>query len=472
MQENEKRLGEEKISKLLISFAFPAFIGMMVISTYSIIDRIFVGRVVGPMAISGIAVTFPISLLMMAFGMLIGIGAGARISIYLGQKKREEAQLVLGNAFSLLLIIATIISLCGLIFLNPILQLFGASPEVFPYAQQFISIILGGAFFQFIAFGLNGAISAEGNPKVAMQTMLLSAFLNIVLLVVFIYILHWGIRGSALATVISQFISSLWVLAHFRGKKSNLKLTLANMKLNKKIVFQILIIGIAPFTLQLGASIVVVVLNIVLAKYGGDIAIAAMGVIYSVTFFMIVPIIALTQGAQPIIGYNYGAKNFSRVKQTLKLAIIIASLISIGTFMLVEIFPHYIIHFFSKDQELVRLGSSGLRYYLLMLPVIGFQIVAANFFLAIGNGPKSMVLNLLRQVVILIPALLILPHFFGLQGIWIAGPLSDGLAATVTGIFLYYELKHLDEKHEKTLSNLAEKTNTKSAYTLPETTVV
>ncbi len=443
MRKNEKRLGEESIGKLLLQFSLPAIIGMMVISMYSVVDRIFVGQVVGPLAITGISLTFPLAILMMAFGMLIGIGTGATISIKLGQQKKEEAEVALGNAFTLLLIIAFLTTTIGLFFLDPVLQILGANSGALVYAKQFIQIIMAFSVFQFIGFGLNGSMSASGNPKFGMMTMLMNAVINIVLLIVFIGFFGWGIRGSAFATAIAQGCSAIWVLSFFRGKKTTIRLRFRNMRLRKDIVKKILSIGLAPFTLQLGSSLVILVLNKQLFAISGDMGVAALGAIFPVTMFLVMPIIGLSQGAQPIIGYNYGAKKIDRLKKAFLISVTIASIHAIVMSIIVQLFPHFFIQMFSQDKALVAIGTHGIRIYLAMMPFVGFLILGANFFTAIGKAPQSMFLNLSRQVIFFVPLLLILPHYFGINGVWLAMPLSDITALVLTTILLIRQFKHL-----------------------------
>lgn len=448
--DRSKQLGEENIGRLLWKFSIPAIVGMLVNALYNVVDRIFVGRGVGMLGISATTIAFPIAIIIMAFGMLVGIGAGATVSIKLGQKRKEEAEHILGNAFTLLIIVSLLVTVIGLIFQEPLLRLFGASEEVLPLAKEFITIVLLGALLQNIGFGLNNIIRSEGNPRIAMFTMLIGAILNIILNPLFIFVFHLGIRGSALATIVSQAVCSVWVLLYFMGKKSVLKLKLPNLKLNSHIVKQIFAIGMSPFLMQLAASVINITLNKSLESYGGDIAIAAMGIINSILMLILMPIFGVNQGSQPIIGYNYGAKNFDRVKKALKLAVLAATVMSTMGFISVQLFPRAIISIFSSnDVELINIGSMGIRIFLAMLPIIGFQIVSANYFQAVGKAKIATFLALSRQVIMLIPLILILPNFFKLNGVWIAGPTSDALSSILTGVFLLRELRHLGNAEAK-----------------------
>lgn len=445
--ERSKQLGEESVGKLLLKFSIPAIIGMLVNAMYNIVDRVFVGRGVGLNGISATTVAFPIAIIIMALGMLVGIGAGATISIKLGQNKKEEAEHILGNAFILLIIVSIAFTIIGLIFLEPLLKLFGASTEVLPLAKQFITIILLGAVLQNVGFGLNNIIRSEGNPRIAMITMLLGAILNTIFNPLFIFVFHLGIRGSALATIVSQTVCSIWVFSYFVGNKSLLKIKTKHFKLSANVVKQILAIGLSPFAMQIAASVVTVILNNSLLNYGGDTAIAAMGIINSIAMLILMPVFGINQGSQPIIGFNYGAKNFHRVKKALKLAVIGATMISTTGFIVVQLAPKFLIEVFNKgDAQLIEIGTRGLRIFLIMLPIIGFQIVSSNYFQAVGKAKISIFLSLSRQVIILLPLILTLPHFFKLDGVWSAGPAADFLSSLLTGAFLFRELKKLSEK--------------------------
>lgn len=444
--DRSKHLQEEKIPYLLFKFALPAIIGMLVNALYNVVDKIFVGQGVNPLAIAGIAVGLPINILMMAFGMLIGAGATSLISIRLGEKNVEEAELILANAMVLSIATYSIISLLGLIFLEKLLAFFGASNSIMPYAKEYMRIILSGAVFQGIAFTMNNFIRAEGNPKIAMATMLIGAILNIILDPIFIFKFNMGIRGAAIATIISQIISALWVLRYFFGGKSMLKIRRHNLKIQFTIVKDIVAIGSAPFAMQVASSILNVIMLNSLGNYGGDLAISAISAINSIAMFILMPVFGINQGAQPIIGYNYGARQFDRVKETLKYAIFAATCIVTTGFIISRIFASELIGVFGKDnREFIEIGTEGLHIFLLMFPIVGFQIVSSNYFQATGKPKQAMLLSLSRQVLILIPMILILPHFFGLKGIWMAAPISDLVSSILTGILLVLDLKKLNK---------------------------
>ncbi|MHC6179157.1 MATE family efflux transporter [Clostridium sp. JNZ X4-2] len=455
--ERSVKLRDKKVSKLLLEFSIPAIIGMLVNSMYIVIDRIFIGRVVGAMAISGVSLTFPIGILIMAFGMLVGIGAAANISIKLGQDKKGEAEHILGNALVLLVIVGIIVTISGLVFVEPMLVAFGASSNTLTYAKEFIIIIIAGSIFQIIGFGLNNIIRSEGNPKKAMTTMLIGAITNIILDYIFIYLFHFGIRGAASATVISQGINMIWVLYYFLKGNSLLKIKKENLILKVETIKNIFSIGMSPFAMQLAASLVNVILNKSLAVYGGDLAIGAMGIINGITTMIFMPIFGINQGAQPIIGFNYGAKLYTRVKSALKLAIIAATAIATIGALGAHIFPYVLVGLFNKtDVNLTNITVNGIRIFMILFPIVGFQIVSSNFFQAIAKAKISMFLALLRQVIVLIPMLLILPKIFGLNGVWMSGPVSDGVSSVLTALFLAFEIKKLKLQKEAVISSDSE----------------
>lgn len=438
-----EQLGIQPIGKLLLKFSIPATIGMLVNALYNIVDRIFIGHGVGALALAGVTVAFPIMTIIMALGMLIGIGGGALTSIKLGQQNKEEADKILGNAVTLFLGFSLATMSIGLIFLNPILSQLGASKEVLPYAEGYTRVILLGVLFQYFSFGMNNFVRVEGNPHIAMVTMLIGAILNSILNPIFIYSLDMGVKGAAWATVLSQGVTTIWIFYHFLSSNSILHLKKENLKLDIKRVKKILAIGSAPASVQLGASLVGTITNINLKVYGGNYAQAAMGAIMSIGMVFLMPIFGINQGAQPIIGYNYGAGFYGRVKRTLLYAIGAATIFSTIGFIAVERFPHAFIMMFNKNPKMLSIGVEGIQIYLFMLPVIGFQIVSANYFQAVGKPQKALTLSLLRQVVILIPLLYILPKYLGLRGVWLSAPISDLIAVMITFFVLRHELRQL-----------------------------
>ena len=443
MSNNQQILGTEPVGKLLLKYSLPAIIGMMVNGLYNVVDRIFIGNMpgVGPLAITGLGVTMPIMTIIIAFGMLIGIGTNTNISLKLGEGKKDEAEKFLGNAVTLALIIGLTIMVIGLIFGDQILQLFGASEGSLEYAKAYVNVILLGTVFNLIAFVFNTTIRGDGNPKLSATIMVVGCVLNIILDAVFIFVLNIGIRGAALATIISQCVTALWGLAYYTKGKSNLKLHKYNLKLNKSLVLTIAAIGAAPFAMQLAASCVQIISNNALRTYGGDLAIGAMATINSIITMVGMPIVGISQGAQPIIGFNYGCKKYDRVEKTLKLATITATLgLGIGWFI-VQFFPEPIVSMFNSNTELVSISVDGIRKYLFMMPLIGISMIGSNYIQSIGNAKQAMFLSLLRQVILLVPMMLILPKFLGLNGVWFSQPTADVISCVVTFIVVQREVK-------------------------------
>ncbi|HSN65447.1 MAG TPA: MATE family efflux transporter, partial [Fusibacter sp.] len=365
---NNELLRTESIGKLLFRFSLPAIVGMMVNALYNVVDRMYIGWI-GPLAMTGIGLSLPLMVLIMGFAMLVGIGAGSRISIRLGQNRKEDAEKILGNAFTLLFLIMIGVMTFGLTFKTDLLYLFGASDATIGYASDYLTIILYGAIFQGIGFGLTGVMRSEGNPKKAMYTTLIAAITNIVLDPILIFTFGLGIKGAAIATIFSQFISMMLVFHHFTIGKSNLKLYKKNLKLDMTIIISIISIGLSPFLMQVAASLVSVVTNNALKATGGDMAIGAMTVINAIVLFFMMPIFGINQGTQPIIGYNYGAKEYGRVKQALKLAILAGTTISTIGFIMTQFLTVPLIKIFNSDPELLAIATKGMRIFLIMLPV-------------------------------------------------------------------------------------------------------
>jgi putative MATE family efflux protein len=421
---------------------------MVVNALYNVVDSIFVGHGVGEIGLVAVSIAFPLMLILMAVGMLVGVGAAALVSIRLGEKDKAGAELILGNALSMIIVFVVVTTLAVLSYLDPILIKLGATPEVLPYARDFTSIIMLGSVFMHVSFGLNNIIRAQGDPATALKTMLIAALLNIVLNPLFIFGLNMGIKGSAWATVLAQAVSTVWVLTYFFRGIGTLQLKKCYLAIRVDIVIAITKIGLAPFLMQIGTSLVMVIFNFSLLEHGGVLAVAAFGIINRVFILMLMPILGISQGAQPIIGYNYGAGKYRRVVETIKLATAAATAVCILGFIGVQIFDEQIIRLFNNNPELIQLGSTGLRIFLIMLPLIGFQLISANYFQAVGKAGYSIILNLLRQIIILIPMVYVLPQFLGLTGIWLAGPISDFGAALLTGVFIFREIKQLSHAEE------------------------
>ncbi|HDK27596.1 MAG TPA: MATE family efflux transporter [Candidatus Atribacteria bacterium] len=446
MKQLTARLGEEKISKLLVKLSLPATIGMMVNALYNLVDTIFVGRGVGALAIGGLTIAFPIQMIIMAFAQMIGIGAASAISRSLGAKEIEKADYVAGNSFLLIVILSSIIAAIGLFFTEPMLRLFGATDTILPYAKDYITIILWGSIFFSFAMSSNNLIRAEGNAKVAMATMLIGAILNIILDPIFIFVFKMGVKGAALATVISKFVSFLYVLTYLYSGKSSLKVKLHHLKPKMHIIIEILTVGFASFARQVTGSVVAIVVNNSLRIFGGDMALIIVGILHRVTMFIFMPLFGVVQGMQPIVGFNYGAKKLDRVKETLKLSLITTTAFASFGWLIIELFPLVIIGVFTKDAEIIEKGSTIMRVVISMIPLIGIQIVGAALFQSLGKAVPSLILALLRQVLLFIPLVIILPRVFSLRlwGIWIAYPAADILSVVLTVLFLRSELKKMN----------------------------
>ena len=459
-----KELETGSIPGLLLKFSVPAIVGMVVQALYNVVDRIFIGQAVGSLGIAGLTIAFPIMLIVMAFGMLVGLGATALISLRLGARQKAKAEQALGNALVLQIGISLVITVVGLSLLTPLLTLLGASEAVLPVARDYTRIILVGAVLQGIGFGLNNVIRGEGNPRIAMFTMLIGAALNTVLDPIFIFGFGWGIEGAAIATVLSQAVTAVWVLRYFLNGDSVLKIRVENLRPRWPVCRAIFVIGAAPFAMQLGASLLNTIMNHQLSAHGGDVAVSVMGIFYSVVMLIMMPIIGISQGAQPIIGFNYGAEHFDRVKKTLLLATVAATVLTTFGFAVTMLLPTQIIRLFDPDDPvLIQIGTRALRICTLMLPIVGFQIISSNYFQAVGKAKTAMFLSLSRQVLLLIPCLLICPRFFGLDGVWMSLPISDIGSSVLTGVWLFLELRSLGVKHGQVEASLLEESIAPSA---------
>jgi putative MATE family efflux protein len=380
----------------------------------------------------------------MGFGMLIGIGTGVFVSINLGKKDFEQAEKTLGTGFTLMMVVSVIIMIVTYLLKVPILRSFGASEETFQYANDYLDIILAGVVFMVVGFSLNNVVRSEGNARIAMVSMILSSVTNIILDAVFIFWFDMGVKGAAYATIISMFVLMIWVLAHFRGKRSVIKLRKKNIGIDWKILLEILAIGMAPFSMQIANSFVQGLLNKKLIEFGGDLAVGAMGIINSVATMIIMAIVAVNMASQPIIGFNYGAKSVQRVKDALRISLIAATVISVSACIFLQAIPGVIVKLFNTDnQVLYDIAVRGLRLVVLAWPLVGFQVVASHFFQSVGKAKLSMFATLFRQVIGLIPLLYILPNYLDIDGIWYSYPIADVMSALVVSYLLIREWKRL-----------------------------
>ncbi|MEZ7762600.1 MATE family efflux transporter [Prevotella nigrescens] len=424
-------LGTKPVGKLLAQYALPAIIAMTAASLYNIIDRVFIGQVVGPMAISGLAITFPFMNLAAAFGAAVGVGASTTISVKLGQKDYESAENILGNTITLNLIVGLAFGGICLLFLDPILRFFGASDATLPYARDFMRVILAGNVFSHMYFGMNAVLRAASKPQMAMFATIFTVGMNILLDVVFILWWHWGIKGAAFATIISQVLALCWQMKLFTNKSELLHLKRGIYKLKSNLVRNIISIGISPFLMNACACAIVIFINNQLVRFGGDMAVGAYGIANSIAMIFVMFVIGLNQGMQPIAGYNYGAQQYDRMMRVVKLSIITAVCIMLTGWSLAMFAPYHCARMFTTDPELIKGSIKAIHIIMMMFPLIGSQMVITNFFQCIGKVKISIFLSLSRQLLFLLPLLAILPNFYGINGVWASMPTSDFIAVVV-----------------------------------------
>lgn len=441
-------LGTQNIGKLLKQYALPAIIAQIAASLYNMVDSIFIGQGVGPLAISGLAVTFPLMNLSTAFGTLVGAGAATMLSVLLGQKNYGAASKVLGNVVSLNVIIGLIFMIVALIFIDPILYFFGASENTLPYAKEYMKVILYGNIITHLYFGLNAAMRSTGNPRKAMGLTIFTVILNAILDPIFIFVFDMGIAGAAWATVIAQTAAFFVVLTHFNDRKKEVHFEKGIFRLDMRVAKDSLAIGFGPFLMNSAACLVSLFINQQLRKYSGDLGIGAYGICNRINFMFIMICMGLNQGMQPIAGYNYGARKYSRVKEVYWKTARLAVVVTVLGFLVTELFPRAVTSIFTKDTQLLDLSASGIRIMNIMLPIVGFQIVSSNLFQSLGMVRKSIILSLSRQLLFLLPCLYFLPIAFGDKGIWMSYPVADGLASILTVILLGRLLKKLGKLND------------------------
>lgn len=441
------RLETEKISKLLWEYSIPAITGTLVYILYNIVDRIFISFGVGRLAIAGISIALPLFTFILATGLFIGVGGGALISINLGKKDKDKAEQILGNSLTLFILMGILFSILGSLFLDDILLLFGATANNINYARDYMSIIFFATTFQLLFIGMNNIMRGEGNPKTAMKMSIIGCGLNLLLDPLFIFTLNMGIKGAAIATVISNILVAFLQIKHFLGKNSHIKLKLKHLKLKKEIFLGIASIGIAPFIMQMSNSIVVIFINKNLNIYGGDIAIAAYGIINSISVLMYMPIVGIYQGSQPILGYNYGAKNYKRVRETYKLSLFVAITISAVGFILAIFMPHILISpFINNDKTLFDLTTNATKIFFSMTLFMGFHMIGSSYFQTVGKAKITTAINIIRQFVLMLPLLYFLPKYYGVNGVWLTIPITDFTLAIITSYFVIKEFKALKRK--------------------------
>jgi len=437
-------LSGDNISKLLFKMSLPAMVGMVFMAFYNIVDTIFVGKGVGALGIAGIAIVFPIQMITMSVGQMIGIGGASLVSRSLGEKDYNKANQTLGNVISTIIILALPISILGSIYIDELLDLFGSTVGILPYAKAYMSIVILGAPLVGITMSLNNLLRADGKAKVAMSTMIIGGFSNIILDAIFIFPLEMGIRGAALATLFSHIITMSFLFYYILSGKSSFKLSLNFLKPIYKIQREIFGIGIAVFIRQAAGSILIAVMNKTLAVYGGDYAIAAFGILFRLVMIATTPMIGIAQGVQPIAGYNYGAKKYNKTKEVIKIGAIWATVTGSIGFISLYIFAKSLMGIFTNNPEVIGIGTNALRIIILAMPIVGFQIIGSSTFQALGKILPSFILSLSRQILFLIPLVLILPHYFDLSGIWVSFPIADFLSAIMTVFMILPLWKKLD----------------------------
>lgn len=432
MHDHSVALASEPIKTLLWKLSLPAMAGMFVMSLYNVVDAIFVGRGVGILGIAGISIVFPIQMVIMGIGLMVGIGAASLISRSLGADNMKRAERTLGNAILLILLLGGTLAVVGLSRSTFLLRLFGATDNILPYAKAYLDIILLGVVFHGFSMAANAIIRAEGNARVAMISMFIGALLNIALDPVFIFALGMGIRGAAIATVIAHITTTLYLAHYFLSGKSSLRIRVKNFILERTVVKEIVAIGFGVFVRTAAGSFIAVIINRTLGFYGGDVSIAVFGVVHRVLHFAVMPNMGIAQGLQPILGFSYGARRYDRGIEVIRRSVVIAAAFSVGAVLIILLFAEPIIRFFSTDAALISQGTHAIRLIFMALWLVGFQIVGATIFQAIGKPIQTFILSTSRQILFLIPLVFILPRFFGLNGVWLSFPIADTLSFIIT----------------------------------------
>lgn len=450
-------LAEKPVGSLLMQYAIPAIVAMAASSVYNIIDGIFIGQGVGAEAIMGLALTGPLMSLTAAFGAMVGVGAATLMSVKLGQKDYGTAQKILGNVVIMNLTLGIVLGLLLLVFINPILRFFGASDVTLPYARNFMSIILVGNVVTHMYLGLNALLRSTNRPQKAMCATIGTVVLNCILAPIFIFVLGWGIRGAATATIMAQMIMLTWQLRLFSNKDELIHLNRSIIKLDVKIVKESLLVGLPQFLINLCACLVAAMMTRSLTTYGGDMAVGAFGICNRFILFIVMVVIGLNQGMQPIAGYNFGARRYDRVLGVLNKALIFGSVITLTGFVVGVFFPTPFVSVFAKDSpQLIKLSAHALSCMVMMFPIVGIQIVSTAFFQSIGYAPKSIFLSLTRQLIFLVPAIFILPHLYAdpLEGLWHAAPVADGLASVLAITLLVLQVKKFKKQMQAPVENM------------------
>lgn len=449
-EKKEANLGEDRIGGLLFKLALPAILAQVINLLYNLVDRMYIGHIaeVGSVALTGLGVTMPFIMCVSAFAALVSMGGAPRASIMMGRGNKEEAERILGNCTSMLVLVAVIVTMVSQIWGQDILLLFGASESTLPYAWAYMQIYSLGTIFVQLALGLNAFINAQGFARTGMLTVVIGAVCNIILDPIFIFGLHMGVRGAALATILSQGVSCVWIVRFLLGKETTLRIRKGNLKIRPRTVGPCIALGVAPFIMQFTESVLNICFNTSLLKYGGDVAVGAMTILSSVMQMSMLPIQGLTQGAQPIIGFNYGAKKMDRVKKTFRLLLVSCVAFTAVIWLICMILPQVFILIFTDQAELIAFTKWAIRIYMAVSVIFGVQISCQQTFIALGNAKTSVFLALLRKVILLIPLIYILPAFMEdkLMAVFLAEPVADVIAVTTTSILFYRTYRTLDRE--------------------------
>jgi putative MATE family efflux protein len=432
MSNNNHILADTHVGKLLFKLSLPATTGMLVMALYNVVDTIFVGHGVGSLAIAGISIVFPIQIFVMALGQLLGIGAGSVVSRSIGENNLDKAQRVLNTTFTTTIFVSVLLMSLGLIFTKQLLGLFGASPTIYPYAKEYYQIIIFASILFITAMSSNNILRAEGQAQAAMKTMIIGAVMNIILDPIFIFVFKMGIRGAALATVIAQLIAVMYVIRFLRSGKASLRLEKLHLRIDFPILKEITVIGMSSFLRNVAGSFLMALINNTLSGYGGDLAVAAYGIVQRVLRFFVMPIFGIAQGMQPIVGYNWGARRIELVNRVMRIAIASSTLLICVGFAAVELWAHLFVAVFTSDPALIKLAAHAMRTMFLAIPFVGFQAMSTTAFQALGKAGEAMILSLSREALFLIPLILVMPRFLGLDGVWYASPIADTLAFFLT----------------------------------------
>jgi len=441
--DRQKMLATESIGRLLLRLSLPAGIGMFVMSLYNMVDAIFIGQVVGPLGIAGLTIVFPVQMIVMGFGMIVGIGGASIISRNIGAGNMDRAERTLGNSLFYVILLGLLVPAVGIPNLTSLLRLFGATDTILPFSSSYLEIIFFGTFFHTFAMGISQLVRAEGNARVPMISMIIGAGLNIALDAVFIIALDMGVRGAAIATVLSQIVTSSYVIHYYLFRNSTLKIHLKNLIPEVRVLSEIFIIGMGAFFRTTGGSLAAIVINRSLAAHGGDLSIATYGIVMRLLMFLFMPIISVGQGLQPILGFSYGAKHYDRSLRSIKLAIIATTVMSTFAFLVVYLLPAPIFYIFTTDEALVAAGSNATRKIFLAACLLGFQMIGSVVFQSLGKAVPTFLTATARQLIFQLPLVLILPRFLGVNGIWYSFPISDVLSAILTLGLLIPQIKYL-----------------------------